>query len=287
MKGMEIGRPLQKDRFRLLADEAKKIDPSFQIDSVEVSDEDLSKTIKEAQAYDFILVSNPFGRTVLDHVQGVSREIRDLGCADTLIRDGQRWWPRCFLVEGIQRSLMNSKVDLDPNGALLVTGSGASARATVYCFVKLGFKKIGISGRSFEKVTEWVGELERSFFDVKFEAIPVDQLVEQAGLYSVLVNTTPLEKGNHIVHELYYFNFLKAPGLVIDLNLFPFQTPLMKEARDVNIRTIDGLEIAVSVDTHLIKKVAGIDIDTQAYRVVLEKTIATMQFDLKSFEVER
>ncbi len=185
---------------------------------------------------------------------------------------------------GLKKMILDVGSGLDLKGSILIVGAGAGARVAAAAFINVGYKKVNITNKFSEQAEDLIEDLERKYFDIEFEFIPEEKLVLLPGTNSVLVNTTPLLPSNDLLNELYYFNFLKSPGIVFDFTTVPIDTPLVLEAEALGIKVVRGFEVSSWGDMSWVEWAFAKKLDREAYCERLKEKMKTVEFDLTPFE---
>ena len=120
-------------------------------------------------------------------------------------------------------------------GRALVLGAGGAARGVIIALKEIGFSKILIANRTQEKA-ELLAD--------KFNADVIDWMQRDKAVASAnaIVNTTSLGMTGNRALEL----DLAASSdetAVCDIVYSPLETPLLKQARKRNLKTVDGLSM--------------------------------------------
>lgn len=285
MKCVEVGSGASKFRYEFLARFLAAKGHQVQFDFVQCSPENFPAEIQRLMKdYQHIRIATPFGEKVHEYVSAVPMATLTQKSSDSLIFDQGQWWARSMLSEGLVREIVLMK-NLDISESALIVGAGASCRAVVSAMLKIGFKKFNITEKFEERGRLLIKDLRQTYFGVDFRFTPQTSITQLPGIHSVLVNTTPLVPANDLLNELYYCNFLKSDGVVIDLTLVPFETPLVKAAVQVGARVIHGCQVAALVDAYWIKSSMHIVIDPEEYGAGLKSACQAEPFDFTEFEI--
>lgn len=270
-KWVEIARDSTPIRYEVLSDCINKKGSANEFTSLEVAPADFDDALAEAlEKYDAIRLASPYGLQVVDKLQGQRADIVHLGAGDSLVKkaDG-RWVLTATGLEGMKHIVRVHGKKIHLKASSLIVGSGAQARFSIVALMQIGVKHFKISNQFQEQAKELIAELKRKYFGVEFEFIPEDRLVLLPGTNSVLINSTPLVTSNSILRELYYFNFLRTDGLVIDLTFLPLTTPLVKEAQQIGIQSVRGYEVLGWADVEWAKSTFNINLDYEEYSSLL------------------
>lgn len=118
----------------------------------------------------------------------------------------------------------------------VVVGAGGGARAVLFALSRVGIGKVTILNRNVLKAAALL-----SSFGVKGDALPIGAPLPPADL---LVNASPLGMDGQPPLDLDLAP-LPEHAVVYDIVYAPLETPLLAQARDRELDTVDGLEMLV------------------------------------------
>ncbi|WP_294256919.1 shikimate dehydrogenase [uncultured Sphingomonas sp.] len=118
----------------------------------------------------------------------------------------------------------------------VVVGAGGGARAVLFALSRVGIGKVTILNRNVLKAAALL-----SSFGVKGDALPIGAPLPPADL---LVNASPLGMDGQPALDL-NLDPLPEHAVVYDIVYAPLETPLLAQARDRELDTVDGLEMLV------------------------------------------
>ena len=203
-----------------------------------VASDDLESVLATLPKVGFrgVNVTIPHKERALDLADTVTDQAALIGAANTLtFRDGK------ILADntdghGFITNLRTGAPDWDPTaGPAAVLGAGGAARAVIASLIGAGVPEIHLSNR-----TRTRAEMLRSEFGTKIvvrEWVQAGNMIEGA---ATVVNTTSLGMTGH--PELRVpLDGLASDAVVTDLVYAPLETRLLREAREIGCRTVDGL----------------------------------------------
>lgn len=205
------------------------------------------------------------GTWVLPILERIPSAVKSLKSADALVCETHEWWPRFFLVEGLNQMLANDHAMLDLRGSVFIFGATSEARAVIAALSKIGFNKMIISDPDEAVCTAFVEDLRKSYFGTQFQSVPRQFVTQLPGICSVAVNTVSESDAGNSSSDLAYFNFLKAGGSWLDLSIFPLNASLKTEALSVGATVIEGAQGFAFADQLWASSVFNISIDTTTY----------------------
>ncbi len=187
-------------------------------------------------------VTIPHKREVLALADRVDPLARRVGAANLILRDARdRWLAMNSDVTGVEEALRRALPDLVPESAqTLVLGAGGAARAVVAALLGLGIGSVVVANRHRERAEELVAGLA----DTRLRTIAWHERSHALVDTGLLINATSLGMRGYPRLAL-DLSLLPATAAVFDLVYRPLETPLLREARERGLKTIDGLAMLV------------------------------------------
>lgn len=257
MKWSVVGRDIVQERYVFLSQFLKDCGVENEVSFHAPEREELLGFVEEQQKENQqIRIDAPYCHRIVQESTHLPSMIKTLKTADAYVlisrevgktRENQ-WWLRNYLYDAILQLAPNHFNDIDLKSPVLIAGSGAAAMTFLAAFSRLGFQRFSLTDLYIESAKKMVHDYQRRFFGLDIEIVASDSLTTLPGHFQVLLNTTPNVESNTILTDLYFFNYMKDHGIVIDLTMNPIETPLLKEATSVQTRTISGDLIAAKVD---------------------------------------
>jgi len=285
MKIVEIAAspiPARADLFKEMVQKYAGL--AIEFDCVQVGLDDFEQTLEELKkTADVIKVGTAFAENILSILTNFTTEIQTIGACDILEKQNDMWWPRNYLNRAFYKTLSNDidKVNLKYNA--FIVGAGAACKSAFAALVRAGFTKVTITDKFSEKGMLTLAEIKKKFFGIDVEFVPMQAVTTLPGVHSLVVNTTPLVLENDLLDELYFFNFLHEGGIVIDLQLVPPHTPLLREAETWGARSLSGEFVAAHFDTLLIEHLTKVHVPVDEYRKELRGRLDSVPFDIEPF----
>lgn len=179
-------------------------------------------------------VTVPHKLAVLDHVADPGGVRDSIGAANTLVRDGSG---QLFATNTDAAGFYAPIADLDLTGEpVVVIGAGGAARAVLFALARAGVGPVTILNRNVLKASALL-----LAFGLKGRALPLGSTLPPAKL---LVNASSLGMKGQDALEV-DLDPLPNDAIVYDLVYSPLVTPLLGEADDRGLVTIDGLDMLV------------------------------------------
>ncbi len=187
-------------------------------------------------------VTIPYKTAVLALADRVDPLAGRVGAANLILRDARaRWLAMNSDVTGVAEALRQALPDLVPDGVrALVLGAGGAARAVVAALCDLGIGSVVVANRHRERAEELV----TAFGDARLTTIAWHERSHALVDTGLLINATSLGMQGYPRLTL-DLSLLPTRAAVFDLVYRPLETPLLREARERGLKTIDGLAMLV------------------------------------------
>jgi hypothetical protein len=276
----EIG-PTETHRYKVLSEYLKSQGIENQFTFIKSETSNLKDKIQEAQSLkQFIRFHPAVFDKITTNISNSRRDLDALKTIDCLMYDAKRgYWPEILLRDAILEYLTLKIKNLDISQKVFIAGTCGLARAAIAALVKLGYSHINIMGEEDESAQYVIKDFKEIYFNVQFDHTKRKDVTILPGTHGLLVNTVSILESLNFPSEIYYFNFLKKGGLVIDLIDVPPETPLVKIAKDIGAQAVLGYEIFGYYDLNWVEKVTGQKLDLEAYLKLLKTNLDQVSYD--------
>jgi shikimate dehydrogenase len=191
-------------------------------------------------------VTIPHKVEIIPHLDKVDRVALDIGSVNTVVNDGGELVGHSTDGPGAIRAL--EARDVEPQGKqVLLLGSGGAARAIAFSLASLNppsaLTILGIEQAELEQLT---GDLqERTTMEVCSTLLKQDSLKQAVKAAEIIVHCTPVGMTPNVDDSLVSADLLRPDQVVFDVVYNPFETSLLKAARQAGARTVPGLGMFV------------------------------------------
>ena len=280
LKWCEIG-PTKTPRFEVLSGYLNSQGIKNQFTFIEATAENLKEKIDEAKAQKLFVRFHPkYFDLVSLSIQNNLRELETLKAVDSLMYDEKKgYWPEILFRDSLFEYLTHTVKNLDVMQKAFVVGTCGLARASIAALVKLGFSKINITSKDDESALNLIKDFKEIFYNVQFEYTKRTDVTILAGTHGLVINTFSVLDSEDFPNEIYYFNFLKKGGLVIDLVDVPTETPFLKIAKDIGARAVQGYEAFGFYDLNWVFKATGQKPKYEEYSTLLKSALDQVAYD--------
>lgn len=135
-----------------------------------------------------------------------------------------------------------TNINFNKNKALII-GAGGASRAILYSLLKNNFKEIHITNRDIEKADQ----LKKEFITTKNQEIKIIKDLNSINDndFDLIVNTTSLGMKNQPKLEIDLQKITNKNTIIYDIVYNPLITDFLKQAQNLNLKTITGIGMLI------------------------------------------
>ena len=193
--------------------------------------------------YSGLNITHPCKQLVVEHLDELSSDAEALGAVNTVVFDSGRAighntdWP------AFQRSFVRGLADA-ATGRIVLVGAGGAGAAVAHAVLSLGAGRLAVVDADADRATELSAALARRYGADRAHAAPVDRLEAELAAADGLIHATPAGMAAH--PGMAFPAALLHPDLwVAEVVYRPLETELLRCARRIGCRTLDGGGMAV------------------------------------------
>jgi shikimate dehydrogenase len=207
----------------------------------------LGEAVRGLRALGFVgvNVTVPHKEAILPHLDDISQAAQVIGAVNTVVvRDGSLYGDNTD-ARGFIASLRER--GFDPSGTYCaVLGAGGAGRAVVHALADTGALQISVYNRTLSRAKGLCRDMAKFHTNVRFEAIPIEDVSAIGEETDLLVNTTSLGMWPQVDESPWPGDVPLPPHLTIcDLVYNPGQTLLLSQAQAIGAETIEGLSMLI------------------------------------------
>jgi shikimate dehydrogenase len=211
-------------------------------------------------------ITHPCKQTVLAHLSASSDEACDVGAVNTVVfRDGGRVGHNTDWLafrRSAERGLSGARLE-----HVVQLGAGGAGAATAYAVLKMGAGRLDVVDTEGSRAEALATRLDRLFPGrVRACADPVRVLLEADGLIHATSTGMAALPGLPLPAAL-----LRPQLWVADVVYFPLETELLRTARAVGCRTLDGSGMAVWQAVEAFRLFTGLTADPDRMRTFFDE----------------
>ncbi len=221
--------------------------------------ETMIKTVR-SRKIGLLAVTLPHKQEVMKHLDSVDAAAQEIGAVNTVInRDGKLYGYNTDIV-GIKEALKETEIR---GKNVLVLGAGGVARPLCWFL-----KKNGANIFCFNRTTQKAEELMK-----EFGGTALDEKGLGKAAFDVIINATPVGMEPLTGESPVDKKLLRKEQTVFDLIYNPPETQLIKDAKSVGAKTINGMPMLVAQALEQVKIWSGKEL-TQSQKMELHSNLS-------------
>jgi len=186
-------------------------------------------------------ITLPHKERALELCEIVSGEAKAIGAVNTIYLRAGKICATNSDAYGFLANLDQNQPGWDKKlDSAIVLGAGGASRAIILALIKRAAKTIIILNRTEQKAKNLAAHFRAQAGETRLVAANLAQFDRFAPTAGLLVNTTSVGLNGTRHHKL-ELQKLKKTALVSDIVYNPLQTPLLHEAAQLGLATVDGL----------------------------------------------
>ncbi|MFC4587048.1 shikimate dehydrogenase [Sphaerisporangium corydalis] len=206
-------------------------------------------------------ITHPCKQTVIGHLDELSPDAEMLGAVNTVVFDGERATGHNTDWTGFAESFARGLPEAATR-RIVQLGAGGAGSAVAHALLTLGADQIALVDARPERAGALAARLSRRFGEGRAVAAGTDRLPALLAGSDGLVNVTPSGMAAHPGPPLDVD--LLTPALwVADVVYRPLETGLLRRARALGCRTLDGGGMVVFQAAHSFRLFTGYEPDTE------------------------
>ncbi|MFE9813009.1 shikimate dehydrogenase [Streptomyces sp. NPDC005227] len=219
---------------------------TLDLEHLDLGADDVGELVRTARrlGYDGLNITHPGKQTVIPHLDDLSEDARMLGAVNTVVfgPDGRSCGHNTDW-SGFAKSFARGLKDA-PTRRIVQLGAGGAGAAVAHAMLTLGADRLTVVDTEAGRAATLAAELVARFGAGRAFAASQGELAPLLAAADGLVHATPMGMAHHpglpLPAELLH------PGLwVADVVYRPLDTELLRQARGLGCRTMDGGGMAV------------------------------------------
>lgn len=233
-------------------------------DLFDVGEGDLGSFMERAGKFAGLNVTIPHKVAVMEYLDELSREAELIGAVNTIKINGGK---RGYNTDGVgcTRALEENRIEVK-GSKVLVLGAGGAARAIVYQLALEG-AEVSAANRTRDKAVELAYDVkEKTGLEIDvldFNDATIKKALSES---NILINATSVGMHPREDETPVKKNLMNPDLVVMDLVYNPLKTKLLRDAKDVGCRTIDGVGMLVNQGAESLRIWLGVKPPTEEMR---------------------
>lgn len=247
-----IGYPLSHSISAIIHKAALKnlgIDGEYEL--IETSPEDIFDQVKylKAYKYDGFNVTIPHKIAITIFIDKFDDNANLAGCVNTVkILPDYTMMGYNTDIYGFVKAIPQATQAKLKNSKVAILGTGGAARASAIGLFQLGVKEIDFYSRNILNAKDMIDFLRDKFPDKTLNIKQIESMKDLSDI-EMLVNSTPIGMKSVAANESpvfdVYLETMKKDAVVYDIVYNPLKTVLLKQAENLGINTISGLDMLI------------------------------------------
>jgi len=214
--------------------------------AIEVTPNDLSHFIKRVKKGEYIggNITIPHKQDLLGLCDNLAEDARIIGAVNTIVTKQSKIYGSNSDWLGFLKNLDNLAPNWDKEAKqknAIILGAGGASRAIIYALIQRKFANIHILNRDIQKAKNLAKEMTLHIGQTnKIIGHSLDEFNKIAPNTSLVVNTSSVGM-NGTKFDSIAINNLPKRAIINDIVYTPLLTPLLKDAKDLGLKTVDGL----------------------------------------------
>ncbi|MFF2076120.1 shikimate dehydrogenase [Kitasatospora sp. NPDC058162] len=218
---------------------------TIDIDTLGLPAESVGELLNAARVlgFDGLNITHPCKQLVIEHLDELAPEAAELGAVNTVVFRGGRTVGHNTDVTGFARSFARGLPEA-PTRRVVQLGAGGAGAAVAHALLTLGADRLTLVDTDRARAAGLADDLTRRFGQGRAVTVAPDELGGELALADGLVHATPTGMAAHpglpLPPEL-----LRPELWVAEVVYRPLETELLRQARTLGCRTLDGGGMAV------------------------------------------
>jgi shikimate dehydrogenase len=237
--------------------------------------DDVGELVRTARrlGYDGLNITHPCKQTVIPHLDGLSGDAAILGAVNTVVFEGERAIGHNTEWTGFAESFARG-LPAAPTGRVVQLGAGGAGAAVAHALLTIGADEVTVVDAVPARAQALAGKLAARFGTGRAHPAGQADLAMLLPRADGLVHATPTGMAQHPGTPLPAD--LLHPGLwVADIVYRPLETGLLRHARALGCRTLDGGGMVVFQAAHAFHLFTGREPDAERMLAHLADLITT------------
>lgn len=183
-------------------------------------------------------VTYPYKEKVIPFLDEIHEDAKRLSAVNTVVIENGKMYGYNTDVLGVEELVKKNHIEIKDK-TVAILGTGGASRAVALAFKKLGVKRIDFYSRRAE-TSDFIDELKK---EIVVNVLSYTIFDNEAYLYDVIVNGTPLGMGAYKNEQAINIKIFKESVTFIDLIYSPWKTKLLTSAKENGYNIVNGYDM--------------------------------------------
>lgn len=214
----------------------------------EVKQENFADAVAGLKAINFrgVNITIPYKEKIIDYLDSISEQAQHIGAVNTVVNENGCLSGYNTDAPGFIRMLKeDGGFDIEEKKAVII-GAGGASKAVGFALCKNGIKEILLLNRTPARANELVEIWQEIYPDVimNYGGLKDDSYKEIFKKFHLIIDTTPVGMAPETdVKPVISPQYLHSDLLIVDLVYNPLETVLIREAKKLGARTLNGMSM--------------------------------------------
>ncbi|MGE6629226.1 shikimate dehydrogenase [Bacillus sp. NPDC077027] len=214
-------------------------------------------------------ITVPHKVNIMQYLDRIDVAAERLGAVNTVRLEGKQLVGYNTDGEGFLHSLLESLDKPLSDLSFLMIGAGGAARSIYTTLVEYEPLRFDIVNRTLEKAEELIASADGKMTSA---VLDLSKAEKQLGQYDVVIHTTSIGMHPHIEFMPISLKHAKKTAVICDIVYNPLQTKLLIEAKQLGLKTVDGVGMFVGQAVRAFELWTGTSPDVEKMKsIVIEK----------------
>ncbi|MCR2820470.1 shikimate dehydrogenase [Lederbergia panacisoli] len=235
-----------------------------------IVDKDLKDAVKGMKAIGIagFNVTSPHKTTIMPFLDYIDPLAKAIGAVNTVVRVNDEFHGYNTDGMGFIKALQADWKESFYHDNALIIGAGGAAKAIYYTLLSTGMKNIDISNRSVDKAKQLIMDCP---FEGNSKAMSLKEAETSLDQYQLIIQTTSIGMYPHLSDSPLSLAKLNQDAFVSDIIYNPFETALLKEAKERGAKIQNGVGMFVYQGALAFEKWTSIVPDVERMKKIVIK----------------
>jgi shikimate dehydrogenase len=208
-------------------------------------------------------VTIPYKTAVIPFLDRLHPLAEAIGAVNTVVLEEEQWVGYNSDGPGFVRSIKEEWKSEWQNEKALIIGAGGAAKAIYYSLASEGMPRIDICNRTLERAALMKASCP---FPCESNILDIEQAEKQLSEYSLIIQTTSIGMEPLVDESPLSLTQLNKDAFVADIIYNPFETKLLREAREKGAAVQNGIGMFIYQGAIAFEKWTGVTPDMERMR---------------------
>ena len=166
----------------------------------------------------------------------------EIGAVNCVLKKNNEFWGFNTDWYGFAMALQRNGIKVQQKVALIL-GAGGVSYAVIFALIQNNISKIIIKNRTKSKIDLIIKQFSSKYKNIEF--VMYDETNHKSEDYDLIINCTSVGMVSNLKLSPFPSGFIKSNQIVIDTIYNPVETQLLKDAKLIGAKTLNGLDMFI------------------------------------------